>query len=184
MHYRQTCKQTCKHRGVLKKGDWGTSNKKCERPHKRKKLRCFQVLRTLPLCFKYSTFMTHIHASNRANKKFTIRDKRKFGMFLSFKDSTWSLWYHSKRKIYVQTQTGHLRMRNLCRRDHLKREIYIQTQTGHSRMRNLHERDHSKRDIYIHTQIGHSRMRNLCQRDHSAKQFTSKHKQTTQEWAI
>ena len=35
--------------------------------------------------FKDSTFMTYIHVSNHANKKYTIG---KSGMFSSFKDST------------------------------------------------------------------------------------------------
>ena len=78
MHCTQTCKQTFKHRGVLKKGDCCTSNKKCEKPHKRKKTKIF-------LSFKDFAFMTHIRVSNHSNKKCTIR---KFGMFSSFKDST------------------------------------------------------------------------------------------------
>ena len=48
-------------------------------------------------------------------------------------------------------------------------------------MRNLRQGDHSKREIYVQAQIGHSRMRNLCQGDHLTEQFTSKHKQATQE---
>ena len=69
--------------GHAKKGDWRTSNRKCEKPHKRrKKLRCVQVLRS-------STFMTHIHASNHTNKKYIIRRiKENQGCFSSFKDST------------------------------------------------------------------------------------------------
>ena len=65
--------------GYAQKGDWCTSNKKCEKPHKRKKkkkMRCFRVLRTLPSSFKDSTFVTHIHASNHANKKCTIGKSR------------------------------------------------------------------------------------------------------------
>ena len=82
-HYTQTHKHA--NIGVCsKKGDWCTSDKKCEKSHKRKKLRCFQVLRTLLLSFKDSTFMTHINV----NKKCTIR---KSGMFLSFKDFTFEL---------------------------------------------------------------------------------------------
>ena len=166
---------------MLKKGHWCTFNKKCERPHKRKNTEIF-------LSFKDSTLMTHIHTSNHANKKCTIRDKRKSGMFSSFKDFTiefeglYLKFMVPLKVINLRPNTNRpLKNEKFMQRDHSKREIYIQTQTGHSRMRNLHERDHSKRDIYIHTQIGHSRMRNLCQRDHSAKQFTSKHKQATQE---
>ena len=72
-----------------------------------------------------------------------------------------------------------LKNEKFMQRDHSKREIYIQTQTGHSRMRNLCQRDQLKRDIYIQTQTGHLRMRNLCQMDHSIEKFTSKQKQAT-----
>ena len=158
---------------------------------KEKTLRYFWVLRTLLSSFKDSTLMTYIHTSNHANKKCTIRDKRKSGMFSSFKDFTiefeglYLKFMVPLKVINLRPNTnGPLKNEKFMQRDHSKREIYIQTQTGYSRMINLCQRDHLKWDIYIQTQTGHLRMRNLCQMDHSIEKFTSKQKQATHEWAI
>ena len=91
--------------------------------------------------------MTHIHTSNHANKKCTIRDKRKSGMFSSFKDFTiefeglYLKFMVPLKVINLRPNiNGPLKNEKFMQRDHSKREIYIQTQTGHSRMSNLCQR--------------------------------------------
>ena len=69
--------------------------------------------------------MTHIHASNHANKKCIIRDmKENLGCFRVLKTLP-KVRGPLDQTIYVQTQTGHLRMRNLHQRGPLDQEIYV-----------------------------------------------------------
>ena len=135
---------------------------------KEKTLRYFWVLRTLLSSFNDSTLMTHIHTSNHTNKKCTIRDKRKSGMFSSFKDFTIEF-----EGLYLKFMVP-LKVINLCPNTNrpLKNEKFMPK--GPLEARYLHPNTNRplknekfmpngplNREIYIQTKTGHSRMSNL-----------------------
>ena len=108
--------------------------------------------------FKDSTFITHIHARNHANKKCIIRDiKENLGLFLQVLITLPNPNTNRPLKNEKFTPRGPLEVRNSCPNTNrplknekftpkgpLNRAIYVQIQTGHSKMRNLRQVDHLK----------------------------------------
>ena len=83
--------------------------------------------------FKDSTFITHRHARNHANKKCIIRDiKENLGCFQVL------------RTLPNPNTNRPLKNEKFTPKGPLNRAIYVQIQTGHSKMRNLRQVDHLK----------------------------------------